>query len=302
MKGGAVLRRSPGSTVGQKTVCIVCAEPVGFRAADTDSDVCESPDCRVILSRREQVGPHAFRFLVERRRRQVHERERLAERNAREAVENDSIRLAVNRRERLPASQYPLVVIPAQSHRLEEPSPDRRQQYREHLAGIIGKAFAGGDDDAPTVQPTSIPADPVPLAEQFCALCRGGCCSMGREHAYLNAATIRHLARQRPDLSPDQIAAEYLDRVSEQTVAGSCINHTPTGCGLPREMRSDTCNAFYCKSLRDWQARLAAGETPHGAFVIQRGEDNWSRERSDARRDVVGVSIVTECGTRPLVR
>jgi len=125
---------------------------------------------------------------------------------------------------------------------------------------------------------------------------------MGGGTAYLNAATIRRLIRRRPDLSPDQISAEYLDRVSQRTVAGSCINHTAAGCGLPREKRSDTCNAFYCAELRNWQARFESDDRPLGAVVIQRGEDNWSKERIDVAHDVVGVSIVTGSGTRSLAR
>lgn len=292
------------ATAGQNVVCMICGEDVRFGmpvVAGTDV-VCESPDCRVIMSRRAHVGPHAFRFLIERCRSQRRDRERLVERNAREALENESIRAAVYRQERLPASEYPLVVLPAASHRLEEPSPDRRQRYQEHLASIIAEAVAGNDDDAAPAQATVIPGDPVPLAEQFCAQCRGGCCSMGRERAYLNAGTIRRLMRLRPELSPDQISAEYLDHVSERTVAGSCINHTSTGCGLPREMRSDTCNAFYCKELRTWQARFASGESPLGALVIHRGQDNWSQERTDVAHDVVGVSIVTEGGARSIAR
>jgi hypothetical protein len=292
------------ATAGQKAVCMICGEDARFRfpAAVGTEVVCESPDCRAVLSRRKHVGPHEFGFLIERRRRQNRERARLAERSAREALENESIRVAVVGQESLPSSRFPLVVLPAASQVLEEPSLDRRHRYREHVVGIIAAAFAdGGDVTAPTHDESS-PADPVPLAERFCALCRGGCCSMGGESAYLNVATIRRLMRLRPDLSPDRMSAEYLDRVRMKTVAGSCINHTPTGCGLPRELRSETCNAFYCKELRDWQARIASGETPLGAVVVQRGEDNWSRDRSDVAHDVVGVSIVTDSGARSLAR
>jgi hypothetical protein len=293
-----------GATAVPKSACMICGEHVRFRrpAAAGADVVCGSPDCRVIMSRRLQVGPYEFRFLIERRRWQRRERERLAERSAREALENESIRGEVSRQERLPASEYPLVVLPVTSHRLEALTPDRRERYREHLAGIIAEAFAGGDDDAAPTRATSIPEDSPPLADRLCALCRGGCCTAGQDRAYLNAATIRRLMRQRPELSPEQISAEYLVRISEPTVAGSCINHTPAGCALPRELRSDACNAFYCEELHKWHTRFASGEAPRGAFVIQRGRDNWSQERSDAACNVVGVSIVTEGGTRSLER
>jgi hypothetical protein len=83
-------------------------------------------------------------------------------------------------------------------------------------------------------------------------------------------------------------------------VAGSCINHGATGCSLPREMRSDTCNDYFCNPMRAWQARCASGERPLGAFVIRRRLDNWNRDRLDAANDVVDVSVVTETASRPL--
>ena len=121
---------------------------------------------------------------------------------------------------------------------------------------------------------------------------------MGADKAYLTAATMRRFMRLRPDLRPDEIAAEYLARLSGQTIRGSCVNHSATGCSLPREMRADTCNEYFCPSLREWQKRCAAGDPPPGAFVIQRREDNWRKELPEATNDVVGVSVVSGQGTR----
>ena len=200
----------------------------------------------------------------------------------------------------MPASHYPLVILPAGPHGLETLPQDRRQRYREHLAEIIAEAVAGEECEAEAVQPTPLAAAAIPLAESLCTLCRGGCCSTGGEKAYLGAATIRRFMRLRPELPADRVAAEYLDRLGDQTVAGSCINHTTTGCSLPREMRADTCNAYYCTPMRGWQARCASGERPLGAFVIQRGQDNWSQDRTDVAHDVVSISVVTESGARAL--
>lgn len=289
-----------GANAGRAGACLICGVEVRFHLpAETGTDVvCESPDCRVIMSRRKQLGPHGFRFLVEKLRRQRREQQRLAERGAREALENELIRDAVSRQEPLPASRYPLLVLPAAPQRIEVLSPDRRQQYQEHLAQIVAEAVAGDENDAAPAPATSGVGDPVPLAEQLCTLCRGGCCSQGGEKAYLSAATIRRFMRLRPELPTARISAEYLDRLGDRTVAGSCINHTASGCGLPREMRSDSCNAFYCKSLRDWQASCASGAAPLGALVIQRGRDTWSQDRTDVAHDVVAVSVVTESGIR----
>jgi hypothetical protein len=125
---------------------------------------------------------------------------------------------------------------------------------------------------------------------------------MGGEKAYLSSTTIRRLMRLRPELPLDRVAAEYLDRLGDETVAGSCINHTSAGCGLPREMRADTCNTYFCTPMRGWQVRCASGEKPLGAFVIQRGQDNWSQDRTDVAHDVVSISVVTEQGAVPVAR
>jgi hypothetical protein len=261
--------------------------------------VCGSSHCRMLMMRRAHVGPETFRHLLEVHRKQRREQQRLAERNAREALEHESIRTAANRQERLPASHYPLVILPSGPHGLETLHQARRDRYREHLAGIIAEAIAEAND-AEAVQSTPLASDAIPLAESLCTLCRGGCCSMGGDKAYLDAATIRRFMRLRPELPADRVAAEYLDRLGDQTVAGSCINHTTTGCSLPREMRADTCNTYYCTPMRGWQARCASGERPLGAFVIQRGQDNWNQDRTDVAHDVVGISVVTESGARGL--
>jgi hypothetical protein len=293
----------PRAIPGRPRTCFICGVEVGLHvslAAGADV-VCESPHCRMPMLRRAHVSPEAFRLLLEVHRRQRREQQRLAERNAREALEHESIREAVNRQEWLPASHYPLVVLPAAPHGLALLSRERRQRYREHLDEIIAEAVAGEDNDVEAVPALAdTAADLIPLAGPLCALCRGGCCSMGGEKAYLDPATMRRFMRLRPEVPADRVAEEYLDRLPDQTVAGSCVNHTATGCSLSREMRADTCNAYYCTSLRGWQARCASGETPLGAFVIQRGQNSWNTDRTDVAHDVLSTSVVTESGARGL--
>lgn len=296
------------SIAGRAGTCTICGAETRAPAAGPDV-VCESAHCRVLLGRRAHMSPDAFRFVVGMRRRQRRDlaehaeaqRLRLAERREREALEHEAIRDAACREQDLPASSYPLLVLPSGPRAFEPLTPQRRQRYREHLAAIIAEAGCGEDGDAAIAETPAIDAaPPMPLATQLCTLCRGGCCSGGHDRAYLTAATIRRFMRLRPELRPDEIAEAYLDRLGDQTVAGSCINHGGTGCSLPREMRSDTCNDYFCNPMRAWQARCASGEPPRGAFVIQRRLDNWNRDRLDAANDIVDVSVVTETGSRPL--
>jgi hypothetical protein len=303
--------------------CFICGEAVGLHALLTRASAgaeidCGSPGCRMLRLRSQYVGPAGLKLIIAVHRKQRRDQLWLADRNARETLENAAIRDAVNQQESLPAQEYPLAVIPTAPTLLVELPQDRRQRYQEHLAAVIAKAVAPapttadtshaimmqGDGivadaetaletrDAPTIEaktvaPPTLP-DP-PLAQQLCTLCRGGCCTSGGEHAYLDAATIRWFMRMNPSIPVARIADSYLELLGDQTMAGSCVNHTSSGCSLPRAMRSDTCNAYYCKSLRDWQARCSSDASTRGAFVLQREQDNWNQDRVDVPHEIVSV-------------
>jgi hypothetical protein len=49
-----------------------------------------------------------------------------------------------------------------------------------------------------------------------------------------------------PHLRPREVLANYLDRLANRSNQNSCIYHGPQGCFLPRDMRSDTCNRWFC--------------------------------------------------------
>jgi hypothetical protein len=49
-----------------------------------------------------------------------------------------------------------------------------------------------------------------------------------------------------PHLRPREVLENYLDRLANRTNQNSCIYHGPQGCFLPRDMRSDTCNRWFC--------------------------------------------------------
>jgi len=143
-------------------------------------------------------------------------------------------------------------------------------------------------------------AQSIPLAAQLCACCGGGCCSQGGERAYLKPETIHRILRTNRGWQPEQLVDLYLARLAPETIADSCVNQTATGCGLPREMRSDTCNNFYCPSLRNWAAAVPNGVSQAGALVIQRGFDHWTQLRSADHNPVTGVYVVSATATRQL--
>jgi hypothetical protein len=139
------------------------------------------------------------------------------------------------------------LTVPAYGGRLEPLPPERRRAFAAYLRKIIAEAFA---EPAPRVRATSSNAVHSAATEAACAACRGQCCSHGGEHAYLDEDTIRRVARARPELGARGIAALYRARLAKESFAGSCVFHGAQGCRLPRELRSDLCNEFYCNALK----------------------------------------------------
>jgi hypothetical protein len=130
-------------------------------------------------------------------------------------------------------------------------SPERREQFRAHVAALVeeetrlpGEAH---DDDSSEPPPVALGA--------ACGMCRGLCCRYGGNAAHLDAAAIRRVRRLWPELTEADIVARYMSAIPERGVERSCIVHGEHGCTLPRELRSETCNAFVCLPVRNWLER-----------------------------------------------
>ena len=71
-------------------------------------------------------------------------------------------------------------------------------------------------------------------------------------------------------MTTGEVVDEYLGRVADLSVAESCIYHQATGCGLSREMRSDTCNRHFCQGLKDFRQTVDESTPVRGFFAIVR--------------------------------
>jgi hypothetical protein len=140
--------------------------------------------------------------------------------------------------------------------------------------------------------PAAAQADPgVSLAGQLCAACGGGCCNAGGDTAFLTVTTIRRFMAANPRLRPRDVLASYLDRLQQRTQRGSCVSQTESGCGLPRDMRSDTCNNWYCApqiELRDQRPTRVAG-----ALVVVRRQGEWTKAEPGLPNEIIRVVWVT---------
>ena len=294
---------------GRIRTCTVCGTEIRFpvAAAPDAEPLCGSAPCRMLMERRPDLDPQSFRFLVQIRARQVrehHERERIeaeqrAEKHAREQSEHEAIWQALARRpSALSTPRYARMVLPKGPRRTSPLPARRRALYRAHLIRVIAEARSDAPD---TIVRLASPAPAhVRLGAVLCGVCGGGCCPLGGDDAFVSMMTIRRVMRERPELTPDAVLDEYLRHLPQRSVTGSCVNQTTRGCSLPRELRSDICNGYFCLALKNWQAQQAGEPRPEGVLVIQRQQDQWNKERPDLENPVVGVSVVSESGVRRL--
>ena len=183
------------------------------------------------------------------------------------------------------------VILPANADPLAPQDPDRRALFAQHLATIV----EGAVHERERLVMDPVDAEPPvngreTLCARACGACRGSCCRAGGDHAYLTEETMARAMAAHPDWSRAQIMDAYLERLPAETTLDSCIYHGATGCGLPRAMRSPTCNRYQCGKLL--QVRTLVSEQkppPLLALMFDRGE--WTRSEL---LDEAGARLLAE--------
>jgi hypothetical protein len=230
--------------------------------------VCRDPDCRDIRAWRQHTRS------ANERRDQFVEQTKVA------ATVRDKMAQAAGMTS---PQAFFVTVVSLVPNRLTVLPEERRRAFRERIQLVFDELAYRSDKTSEWtdgLSPSSV-ADPPPVlsaaAEQLvgavCAACRGFCCSGGDAHAYLRPETMGRLLRQRPELRIEQLIDLYVDRLPEQSFEGSCVFHGETGCTLPRDMRSDTCNAHFCAGQHSLQAALAQGAPPRAFVAISNGTE-----------------------------
>ena len=167
--------------------------------------------------------------------------------------------------------EYPLARVPAHAERTTRLPARRRRLFREHLRRMVAEAAAR---PAPAgYDPTTWCEEPPPTPElaavlgRACGVCRGQCCRLGGERAYVSEETIRRHRAAHPEADDEQVVDAYMAHLATRTYADSCVYHAPGGCTLPRDMRAGICNRFLCDGLRTYRDRHA-GDEPLRAFFV----------------------------------
>ena len=222
-----------GGTHGRR--CLVCRAPISVHQ-QVRGGLCDDPECR-----RMHTGPKA----LERQAKRRAARRKLALEHRTQFAETlgvgaDSLRIAIT---------------PALQPLCQRPSQERREELQALLDQLLlDPALA----DAPLPSERARDgqaggASTAALLEslgQACAICKGYCCRMGGNHAYLDVDTIQRVL-QDGDAELDDVVGLYLANVPENGVQDSCIFHTERGCALPRQLRSGTCNQYHCEGLNE---------------------------------------------------
>ena len=217
--------------------CEFCGMPLNPHQA-VSSGICTKPLCHA--KKIEQVGT----ALLARKRKENAERraamfEKMAPEIARGAealgVEPDAVVKGL-----VPAQEPVNAPLPA----------ERRALIEAHLRLITARAFTEEPGEIAMDVRIANEQDMHGVFETGCTACKGSCCAIGGNTGNLMDSDI-HLYRQRhPEATEDDIVSVYLDHVPEVTTVDGCVYQGETGCALPRTLRSEQCNSFYCRGMK----------------------------------------------------
>ncbi|MCW8933699.1 MAG: hypothetical protein OQK98_03150 [Gammaproteobacteria bacterium] len=132
------------------------------------------------------------------------------------------------------------------------------------------------------------------ISDNLCTMCKGGCCASGKEHAYLSVFSMRRYMDSNPGLTGNEILNIYTSFIQPESINESCINQTTSGCALPRDLRSDICNGYYCDPLKQYHKNMLSIDTPEVILAIQRSYTYWDRFKLNVCNDVINVALVDE--------
>jgi hypothetical protein len=176
--------------------------------------------------------------------------------------------------------RFALALLPANDRRISNLPARRRRRLRDHLARLV--SAAAEQSASRRHGPPPARGEPDEGAEELavlaagCATCRGYCCRLGGDSAFLEVATLRRYLAEHSGVRPRDALEAYLARLPEKTYRGSCVYHAARGCALPRDMRADQCNQWYCEGLRDLRSQMRETGT-HSALAVASDSDRVLR-------------------------
>lgn len=159
-----------------------------------------------------------------------------------------------------------IMVTPFNGGDLVPVPEERRAGLEAHLTEIAAEGFAVEDPDAvasPTQWASAVLPEPD-AADAGCITCQGGCCRPGgTTWGFIGKEEVCRFRVANPEATERDFVAHYLGNAPEQSISGSCIFHTATGCAMRRQDRSTLCNTFLCRGVKTMLAeQRERGEAP----------------------------------------
>jgi tRNA A-37 threonylcarbamoyl transferase component Bud32 len=159
--------------------------------------------------------------------------------------------------------------VPFLPSRLQTPDPERILKFRQHLVGLdlasvsLKDSRSTGNECVPSIELGAI-----------CGACQGSCCTLAvGQKAFIDARTAKRAVNLAYAETPSEVADLYIGYLPEKHVQGSCLFHAQNGCALPREIRSDTCNKFECRSARNLLDKINTFKPDETLCVAGEGSD-----------------------------
>lgn len=302
--------------------CEVCGDKISHSSFLLQKEqqylVCNSFDCTVVMSQKGTMTSDGFKAhlkfkkndLQQRKEKEATTQKYIEEIEKKELQENEGIiQLTLEKDFDIKQDILHLFSIPSGFSKLVSVPEKRIKNYTEHLKTTISSAaefdnasvaenelntsYDGSHENVLKVE-NRFEETPVlrTISDKLCGMCKGGCCVLGKDNAHLSVITIRRYMDDNPHLSEQEILELYLSKINSETIENACINNTKTGCALPREMRSDICNGYYCDSLKSFQKEYAGRAEIGKVLAVQRSHTNWNRFDPGVSNKVVSVALV----------
>lgn len=305
----------------QQLKCEVCDHLITFPETllnkNTDYTVCQSFDCNRVMNNKKTMAPLMFKshldfnraLILKNRKKNIATKKHIETVTNREKKEN---RLHLNKtlitNSYLSENDIYTLTIPCGESLSSTCENKRLSDYKEHLKSIIIEAEEYTDSSEViydehhdaygkrrVVENKFIEKPQLKtISDNLCTMCKGGCCASGKEHAYLSVFSMRRFMDTNPDLTGDEIFDLYISHIKTESISGSCINQTTSGCALPRDLRSDICNGYYCDPLKKYHNNMMQLEVPKVVLAIQRSYTYWDRFKLDVCNEVINVALVDE--------
>ena len=95
-----------------------------------------------------------------------------------------------------------------------------------------------------------------------------------------------------PELIEEDILATYISNIASETALNACVNQTKIGCALPRALRADICNSYFCGPISSYIKNMESQEALRPILAIQRSNHAWNRFDTKKLNKVTDVRVI----------